>query len=155
VGVQSCLRAASMGQNVGVSELYVGLVEAASYYWCLGAAPRPRAEAGRCFVRNGFCAAWSLPLSMVRSTANQQLQPAYFSSTEAPAKGFVFFFCPVGSNDSAPKDHTSSGRCQTCLSWKWQLSMESATCLRRSSCPWRVFCCQMSSCLEPQVSASS
>lgn len=89
---------------------------------------------------------------MVRSATNQQLQAEYFTSNEAPAKRV---FCPVGSNDSAPKDHASSGRCQTCLAWKLQLSIESATSLGRSSSSWRVFCCQMSSCLELQVFASS
>lgn len=91
-------------------------------------------------------------LVMVRSATNQQLQAEYFTSNEAPAKRV---FSPVGSNDSAPKDHASSGRCQTCLAWKSQLNMESATSLGRSSSPWRVFCCWMSSCLELQVFASS
>lgn len=76
---------------------------------------------------------------VVRSATNQQLQAERFTSNEAPAKRG---FSPVGSNDSVPKDHASSGRCQTCLAWKSQLSMESATSLGRSNSPWSVFCCR-------------
>lgn len=128
------------------------------YCLCLGAAPRPRAGQGR--GRQMFRGNWFLhhlifsSVVMVRSATNQRLQAEYFTSNEAPAPA-KRVFCPVGSNDSAPKDHASSGRCQTCLAWKLQLSIESATSLGRSSSPWRVFCCQMSSCLELQVFASS
>lgn len=125
------------------------------YCLCLGAALRPRADQGS---RQMFREKWFLHhlvssfVAMVRSATNRQLQAEYFTSNEAAAKRV---FSPMGSNDSASKDHASSGRCQTCLAWKSQLNMESATSVGRSSSPWRVFCCQMSSCLELQVFASS
>lgn len=136
-----------------VFEVRVCLVKAGCLLPVFGCCSKTQGRGGQMFCEKWFLHHLVSSIAvMIRPAANQQLQPECLISNEAPAKRG---FCPMGSNDSAPKDHASSGRCQTCLAWKSQLSMESATSLGRSSSPWRVFCCQMSSRLDFQVFASS
>lgn len=86
---------------------------------------------------------------MARSATNHHIQAESFTCKERVLS--------CGKHDSALslKDHASLGRCQTCLAWNLQLSVQSAISLGRSSSPWRVLCSHMSLCLELKVFASS